>query len=170
MLNEEWRSIIDYEGYYEISSFGNVRSLDRAVSVGSQIINLKGRIKAQTPDKDGYKTVHLSKNGKKSRKKVHRLVLEAFVGPSELLACHKNGRPSDNRLSNLYWGNESDNQNDCIEHGTNCNAKLQEDDIRTIHKLYANGYTQKAIAEIFHIDATSICRILSGKTYKRWQS
>lgn len=88
--NEQWKAIPGLEGRYEVSSLGRVKSLLR----GERILLLCQR-------KTGYLTVIV---GGKSRR-VHRLVLEAFVGPcpDRMQACHWNDIPDDNRIENLRW-------------------------------------------------------------------
>ena len=120
---EEWKSVEGYEGFYEVSNHGRVRSLDRKVwaNRGNQkyLIPIKGKVLKDTFDQDGYHMVSLyDKEGKQRTPKVHRLVLLTFVGSSNLLACHRNGNIDDNRLENLYWGTDSDNTQDQIRHGT----------------------------------------------------
>jgi hypothetical protein len=98
---EKWKAVLGQEGKYEVSNKGNVRSLDRI------IIDSKGR-KTRRAGKllknilmaDGYYGVSLGRNG---RKKVHRLVLESFIGPSDLHCDHLNSNKIDNRIENLEY-------------------------------------------------------------------
>lgn len=91
-------------------------------------------------DKDGYHGVALFSRGRYTSKRVHRVVLEAFVGPCPdgMLTAHRNGIRSDNRLDNLRWDTQANNVQDKREHGTwQCgerhgNAILTEDAVRTI--------------------------------------
>lgn len=165
---EIWSQIPGYEGYYEVSTLGRVRSMDREIDLGRSIQNRKGKPLKLTPDKDGYLRASLSIRGKNKKKRVNRLVLETFVGPSNLLACHHNDEPADNRLENLYWGTESSNQQDCVERGRNPNAKLTKDSINEIRELYATGlYTHRDLGPMFGVDCSEISRLLTGKIFKR---
>lgn len=82
MAHEEWRDIIGYEGFYQISSLGNVRSLSRTYWFGQNHLaqkRTKDIIMSSRKDKDGYLTVSLSKNGKRKNYKIHRLVAYHFL-------------------------------------------------------------------------------------------
>ena len=98
---EEWKDIKNYEGLYQISSLGRVKSLpkERNNGINNEII-LK-----QCTDKKGYKRVNLYKNKKSTRVLVHRLVAEAFLNnPNNYpLINHKDENPSNNKVENLEW-------------------------------------------------------------------
>lgn len=139
-MTEEWKPIVGYEGFYEISSLGRVRSLDRIDSMG-RVRN--GRIKATPIDKTstGYRFVRLCKGGIAKKVDVHVLVLEAFVGPRpcpSMEACHGDGNRANPVLSNLRWDTPSGNAGDRWKHGTanageqSPKAVLNNDLVRTI--------------------------------------
>ena len=98
---EEWKDIKNYEGLYQISSLGRVKSLpkERNNGINNEII-LK-----QCTDKKGYKRVNLYKNKKSTRVLVHRLVAEAFLNnPNNYpLINHKDENPNNNKVENLEW-------------------------------------------------------------------
>lgn len=123
-MRETWRPVVGYEGHYEVSDQGRVRSIDRVtpcVRDGKTYHRRRaGALKAFAVGKGGYWTVHLS-NGRTHRTlAVHRLVLEAFVGPRPegQVTRHLNGNAQDARLCNLTWGTQSDNLYDKGRHGT----------------------------------------------------
>lgn len=120
-MTEEWRAIPGYEGIYEVSDLGRVRSLDRQSTAGR---SLRGRIRAAAKDKGGYLRVPLHHGRAVRYTGAHRLVLEAFVGPCPpgMEACHNDGDPSNNALSNLRWDTKSANMLDKLLHGTNREA------------------------------------------------
>lgn len=124
--SEEWRSIPSYEGYYEASSLGRIRSLDRAVPAkDGRTINFRGQIINPHADKTGRRRVVLSQPGRNPRSAtVHRLVLEAFVGPCPdgMECCHYDDDPSNNRIENLRWDTHSANQRDLVRNGRDHNA------------------------------------------------
>lgn len=114
-MEEQWKDIKGYEGYYQVSDQGRVRGLDRTVPGGrwgTQFV--KGGIISQVVRRDGYPTVHLRKDGKRIKHLVHRLVLEAFCGkrPEGMEARHLNDDKMDARLKNLEWGTRSENNLD----------------------------------------------------------
>lgn len=85
----------------------------------------KARLLRLATDKDGYQTVKLAIEKRQVSWKVHRLVLLAFVGPpppGKPLARHLDGDPQNNSITNLVWGDNSENQIDRIRHGTDPNA------------------------------------------------
>ena len=110
---EIWKPVVEYEGLYEVSSFGRVRSLDRYDGRGWRI---KGRILKPTIDKKGYLTVGLSKNNQRKAFKVHRLVALHFIPNIENKPeiDHINTIKTDNRVENLMWVTPKENSNNPI--------------------------------------------------------
>ena len=127
-MAEEWRPIAGFEGVYDVSSEGRVRSLPRVVEYGGTrkgiSRNAPGRIltaRRQTH----YPNVSLY-TGNKNRvvRLIHRLVLEAFVGPRPdgMHACHNDGNRLNNSVSNLRWDTITENNRDIVRQGRNSNA------------------------------------------------
>lgn len=103
---EVWKDIVGYEGYYQVSNFGRVRSLDRIIESEYRSPQLmKGKIKKVTRRDDGYEYVVLYRNNKGKNKYIHRLVAKSFVPNPENLPIinHKDENPSNNCPSNLEW-------------------------------------------------------------------
>lgn len=107
---EVWRPVIGYEGFYDVSNLGNVRSVDRFIYQinrwgGLTKRLLKGRIIKQATINGGYKVVGLSKNGETKQKFVHILAAKAFIpNPNNYpIINHKDENPSNNNLDNLEW-------------------------------------------------------------------
>jgi hypothetical protein len=119
----EWRAIPGYEGLYEVSSGGEVRSLERLSIRG---VRVKPRVMRLQPNpRGGHLQVDLhDQEGKRRMAKVHQLVMLAFVGPcpSGHEVLHGDGIPANNRLSNLSYGTKSQNRFDRVRHGTDHNA------------------------------------------------
>lgn len=116
-----WKPIPDWEGFYEISDRGEVRSVDRRVTCGYGFDRIiKSQYIRQVKGQKGYMLVKLSRAGEYRQFLVHQLVLKAFVGPRpEGQVCrHLNGNQTDNRLENLAWGTEKENGADKAKHGT----------------------------------------------------
>ena len=123
---EVWKAIPGWEGLYEASTHGRVRSLDRNfIARSGKTYKSRGRILKLVTETNGYMRVCLSKNSVRKPKSVHRLVLETFVGacPAGMEACHNNGNRADNRLENLRWDTPRQNNQDTIKHGNNYELK-----------------------------------------------
>lgn len=106
-MEEVWKDVVGYEGLYQVSNLGRVRSLDRIVN-GNR---LKGKILSQVKDTKGYLFLRLSKNGNSKRFLVHRLIAEAFIPRIEgkNYIDHINGIRDDNRIENLRWCTHQEN-------------------------------------------------------------
>lgn len=138
---EQWKDITRYEGLYQVSNLGNVRSLvrNKKTSDPTQWRSLK----LIERKRDGYIEVSLSKNNVSVRRKVHRLVAEAFVdNPMNLAEVnHKDENRSNNRADNLEWCTHKYN----IDYGTR------------------NKRIAKSISK-------PVCQMLDGVVVKRWNS
>ena len=106
-MQEVWKPIPGYEGWYEVSDQGHVRTFRRGAN---------GRLLKPGRMPQGHLSVAL---GRGNSQCVHKLVLLAFVGPApdKHECCHNNGDPADNRLENLRWGTRSENIKDAYAHG-----------------------------------------------------
>lgn len=109
-IKEIWKPVVGYEGLYEISSFGRVRSLDR---VDCKNNRRKGIVLVPNKRKGEYRSVSLSKDGKSKSHSVHILVAQSFIpNPNNLpMVNHKDEDPSNNRVENLEWCNAKYNAN-----------------------------------------------------------
>lgn len=166
-MAEEWREISEAPGY-EVSDRGRVRSWRGCNGTHRK----RPRLRKLVPDKrggdrGGYLNVMYLVDAKHVLRKVHHLVLDAFVGkrPEGQECRHKNGNTQDNRLSNLAWGTPAQNQKDKIAHGTsqhgerNHMAKLtnaQADEIRKSKELL------KVLAQRYEVTMSTISRIRNG--------
>ena len=125
----EWAEIKGFEGFYEVSDTGLVRSGPRVIMrKNGAKLNLSGKILSARKIKNprDYPSVNLYKPGEKGvSKKIHILVAEAFLGtrPSGHYVCHNNGDPTDNRLENLRYDTPSENSLDTIRHGRHIPSK-----------------------------------------------
>ena len=113
---EEWKEIKGYEGLYEVSNFGKVRSINHKMkqkTKGGVIIerSIKGKVLKGNPDKDGYLQVYLCKNGKSKPRKIHRLVAEHFIPIEEgrNIVNHIDSNRTNNSFLNLEWCTISEN-------------------------------------------------------------
>lgn len=108
---EMWRPVFGYEGIYEVSNIGNVRSLDRQVLSGDRTINRKGKQLKHIEDKHGYVYVCLAKEGIQHQRFIHVLVAEAFLSKPEIKVevNHKDGDKRNNTVDNLEWVTHEEN-------------------------------------------------------------
>lgn len=121
MPEEEWRAIPGWEGLYEVSSDGRVRSLPYSTPTrGTQ----RGRMLKAAPDTRGYPAVHLCDNGTELRRhrlvRVHILVALAFIGPRQdgMEVRHLDDVKTNNNLDNLAYGTHAENMADSMRNGT----------------------------------------------------
>ena len=163
-MTEIWRDIGGYDGLYQVSNCGRVKSFHN----GERILKLRLDNKGK-----GYLNVHLSRGGAAKNCAVHRLVAEAFVpnpeGKREV--NHIDGNPQNNRVENLEWCTRSENVNHAVAWGliksgeNSPRAKLTSEQVRYIRDN-PDGLTQRQLAAVFGVSTTAIGRIQRGKRYK----
>ena len=112
-MKEEWKQIKDYEGVYEVSNCGRVRSVDRVCGKMPRGFdrNIKGKMMNPTDNGHGYMVVHLKKNGTRKIAYVHRLVAEAFIEKPDgcNVVDHIDYNRANNNVSNLQWCTQKEN-------------------------------------------------------------
>lgn len=148
-MNEIFKWIKGYEGFYEISNLGNVRST-----------SYKGtRILKPAKTGNGYLNVILCINQVREHKLIHRLVAEAFIdNPNNYdTVNHKDKNKLNNKVENLEWLTSIDNSKYSQK------GQLIEEQVRLIPKLIEEGYTQMDIANLFKTSRRTIQWILQGK-------
>lgn len=126
--NESWKPVVGFEGRYEVSDQGRVRTVPRRARRGKGTIPVKAKTKSLYLDKSGYWRVSLSDENQVRTQLVHRLVALAFLGPEEdgHEVRHIDGDPGNAELTNLRWGSHSDNELDKSAHGTQYNRNKDE--------------------------------------------
>lgn len=120
--DEEWRPVVGYEGFYEVSNMGRVRSVPRTVMHSRNgPMKLNSRVLRPNTHPAGHRMVDLRRDGESYMAKVHRLVLEAFAGPAPdgYDGCHNDGDPNNNRAENLRWDTHGGNMRDRYWHARN---------------------------------------------------
>ena len=166
-MEEVWKDIVGYEGYYQISSYGRVKSLSRKIEYFAfgkpQVRTQQGRILKQSTCSSGYPIVHLYLDSEKRNVMVHRLVAIHFLEPVEgkEFVNHKDGNKENNNVANLEWVTKSENtlhaldNNLLFKRGEDCNlSKLNESqviEILSLRKFGKRKYLAKDIAERYGI-------------------
>lgn len=173
--SEEWKPVAGIDGYL-VSNLGRIRSIKPRKGARSQVNDglLTGWIQTV---RNGYKRqlIAFRVDGKTIIKRVHHVVLEAFIGPRQQNheALHGNGDALDNRLDNLRWGTHHENVKDCIVHGTKTNppvhagmahhnATLSTEQVEEIRRTEFKRGTQAALARQFGVAPITIQRIQKG--------
>jgi hypothetical protein len=112
--------VVGFEGFYEVSDHGHVRSVDRVVQYRDGRVRRYNGIVLTQSDREGRKQVTLSVGNETHCLLVHHLVLTAFTGPRPfgMKGCHNNGDGFDNGHANLRWDTQSENMLDKQLHGT----------------------------------------------------
>jgi hypothetical protein len=175
---ETWKPIVGFEGLYEVSSWGQVKSLPRQTARGVR----GGGLVTPYLKQDGYLEVYLYKRAKRTHKLVHHAVLEAFVGPrpqgQETL--HGPGGKTDNRICNLQWGTRSQNMGEdrARDHQTNRgehhgNSKVTWEQVCEIRAKYVPYIvTLDMLAEEYSLNRGAVHDIVKFKNWKyppaRW--
>ena len=175
--SEVWKDVAGYEGVYQVSNLGRVRSVDRTVQYSD---GRKGIYKGKTlkPSKSkkrrNYLYVTLSYNQKTMYKSVHRLVAETFIentgNKSEV--NHIDGDKDNNKVSNLEWVTSKENSEHAVKNGLlpsgqdSYKAIFTNDQIRDMRKEYKGGLRLTDLAKKFRVDISTMHAILSYKSYK----
>lgn len=182
-MEETFRDIIDFEGWYKISTNGLTESLDRYVKEKGDTLQLKkGKQLKPVPNEKGYLRVGLCKNGKRKWYKVHRLVAMTFPDLvewtedakgkpfDELEVNHKNENKLDNRVENLQWCTHTDNINwgTCLDRSSekHINHPLKSKPViqYTLDMVFVAEYPSAAEAERqTGIGNQHICNCRNGK-------
>lgn len=169
-VKERWLPVVGFEGEYEVSSLGRLR---RSCSGPRTYI---GRLRKPALSTAGYPFVRLLKNGRPVSRWLHRMVLEAFVGPPtpERPWCnHKNGNRADPRLENLEWVSPSENAIDRYKRGRmpprgeqHHAAKLTDEDVSAIrHAPRVRGCIDR-LATKYKVSRANIQTIRAGYTWR----
>lgn len=149
--NEIWCPVKNYEGFYEISNLGRVKSLDRYVKCGNGERLHKGKLLQMEVDKLGYRFAHVCKEGQDDRLLVHRMVADAFIKNPNDYPCvnHKDETPWNNTKENLEW---------CTYSYNNQYNNLTKRRFETRSKNIANGTTKIGTSILMKDDKGNIIK------------
>lgn len=175
-MQEIWKDVIGYEGIYQVSNLGNVKSLYRKVFYADgRTYTYKERIlNWNIMRKVNRCYVHLYKNSERKAMLVHRLVAQAFIpNPDNLPEVnHKSGITTENDISNLEWVTHSDNMkhgfktglinNTGILHGNNI---YNEDQIKQVKKYLLEGKGQAEIERLTGVGRATVYEIKKGRQW-----
>lgn len=168
---EIWKAVVGYEGSYEVSNFGRVRSLDRTVvcsglAKGTYTSRKKGRLLRPGAMPGGHLSVAL---GQGNSRCVHELVLRAFLGPppENTEARHLDGNEKNNRFDNLVWDDRGNNNRDKKWHKGCKQYKLKPEEVAEIKRQSVPGNKRSApyLAEKFNVSESTIYLIRQGKIH-----
>lgn len=171
-MTEEWRDVVGFEGAYQVSDLGRVRSLDR-IQVNSlgHARSLRGRVLVSVPTSRGYRCTKL---GVKKWLAIHVAVCAAFYGPKPTAAhevAHSDSDPSNNRADNLSWKLHVDNLADREALGrvprgeSHGSAKLDNAMVATIRRRTAAGELHRVIALDYAVTRNTVSDIGARRTW-----
>ena len=174
-MMEKWKDCIGWEGLYQVSNYGSVKSCERK-KMGSMGVRSYGGVTLKPfygGRGRGYKTVSMTDGGRRIHARVHVLVLKAFRGmpPKGHESCHNDGNIDNNNLDNLRWDTRKNNHADKKKHGTwqggenNPFSKLTETDVKEIRQKHGL-HTNAEIAKMYGVCKGTIESVLYGVTWK----
>lgn len=172
-----WKDIPGWEGFYQASNNGKIRSIDRAVKCRNGAFRKsKGKVLSGGFNRfTGYYTVMLTDGPTRKCRSIHRLVCLAFNGlpPSEShQAAHKDGDKNNNAASNLMWATGKENTSHRYKHGTilfgedHPLSKLNNSAVMSIRELKKQGYPTARLAEKFGVSTGTILEVAVRKTWQ----
>lgn len=172
-MSERWLPVVGYEGKYEVSDLGRVRSLFKGSRYGS-FPRDEPLILTPTPNTGGgHLRVKLTKEGHTLTALVHVLVLTAFRGaaPAGHEGCHDDGDPENNVLGNLLWKTHEANMQDMVRHGRSrrgekgIRVRLTEDQAREIKRRLKSGTRRRQVSVDLSIDFGLVDNIARGRAW-----
>lgn len=170
-MEEIWKDVIGFEGYYQVSNMGRVKSLDR---ISNHRLR-KGKILSLKQKHNGYLEGAFSLYGKRTMFLAHREVAKSFLKNSYSYETvnHIDGNKINNMATNLEWLSIQKNIEHAFKTGLrsstgekNCKAKLTENDVIKIKELFLLGYSNSSIAKKYDVSEGAIWFIRNKKTWK----
>ena len=172
-MPEVWKPVPGYEGLYEVSDQGRVRSLERkCLGRDGRYEVHHGKVLKPQKMKRGYFEVSLSSAGVKTHRTIHSLVAEVFIGPRPEGhdVAHKDGDRGHNSAENLIYMTREDNLHSTYSYGgKQATGKLSLADVDEVRRRLAQGDRQIDIARDFDVNPSAIYHIKKGTAFK-WYS
>lgn len=167
---EQWRPIANYEGLYEVSDLGRVRSCERRVKNGTGDRRVRERVRKLGLDRNGYLCVVLYRDDKPKPCSVHRLVAEAFLGPCPkgMEVAHEDGVRSNASALNLSYKTPAENNEDKKRHGTDAcgerhpQAKITKHEVIDVLWLCSQRVPQRSVAALYGVSQSAVSLIARG--------
>lgn len=173
-MTDGWKDVPGFEGFYQANLDGRVRSVERedvARSRGGNYYTrvFKSKVLKGTPNHAGYPMVTLWVKFKPSQRFVSHVIMLTFCGarPDGMEVCHNNGKPEDNRFSNLRYDTPKANNADKRKHGTHIEgeripwSKLTEENVNHI-RASRGRITQQKLADMYGVQQSQISRVQNG--------
>ena len=170
-----WKSVVGFEGYYEVSNSGLIkRAKEKTIYKDGRIAFFNETILKPSISKKGYYRVYLSKNSKKYTINVHRIVASAFIDnlSNKPQINHINGDKKDNSVSNLEWCTNSENTFHAVKNGLTSrgvkhfSAKINDNDVINIRQMFKDGNTASEIKKHYPISIKTIYSIKYRNTWR----
>ena len=166
---EIWKPVLGFEGFYEASNFGNVRSLKRVNKKNNKLLG--GNLLKPILGTRKYLVVNLTKPGTRKQIFLHKVIIEAFYGqrPQKMTVCHNDGNKLNCQLNNLRWAAQIENIADKKIHGTwqfgerIGNSRFTDQQIIEIRQ---KSLSPSEIVRRYGGSKTNAKRIASGKTWR----
>lgn len=176
-MKEEWRDVRGYEGYYQVSNLGRIKSLARFVlHKNGRKVKRKERILKPSKMGDGYLSVCFRVCNNVNKQYIHRVVAKNFLKKPSYANCvnHINGVKHDNRLSNLEWVNHIENHAHAVRAGlinnsgeNSSSAIFTNKEINLIRIFYkTNRFSREEISNLLGVSKTCIAQIVTYTRYK----
>lgn len=176
-MSQNWKDIPGFEGRYQASLCGQVKSLSRTIFNHARTRVCKEKLLKENTDKYGYKYLSLyAGDGKPKTFKVHRLVALTYFGCSDLCVNHKDGDKANNSASNLEYVTIEQNNKHAREvigvkmpkGSGHYNFRITEDDKTEIRNMIASGIKRIDVAKMFGIHEFTTYKIITGKQCKHY--
>lgn len=178
-MEEIWKDVVGYQGFYQISSSGKVKSLLRKVSHRGRLLTVKERLLSLCKSGNGYLVVSLCDRVSTKKRYIHSLVAEAFLKKKDGDNCinHLDLNKENNLVSNLEWTTLAENNRHALRYGKKAvypcrqgekssTFKTTDADVRKMLIMHKEGLGASAIAKKFNLSRHLVYNVVHRKTWK----